>query len=53
MFSGLTVDDFMRRSSVLELTKADLEDVLPVIEAFGRVEGLDGHVRSAQIRFES
>lgn len=53
MFSGLTVDDFLRRSSVLELTKGDLAEVLPVIEAFGRVEGLDGHVRSAQIRFES
>lgn len=53
MFSGLTVDDFLRRSSVLELTREDLAEVLPVIEAFGRVEGLDGHVRSAQIRFES
>ena len=53
LFSGLTVDDFMRRSSVLELTRNDLTEVLPVIEAFGRVEGLDGHVRSAQIRFES
>lgn len=53
MFSGLTVDDFMRRSSVLELTRDDLRDVLPVIEAFGRVEGLDGHTRSAQIRFSS
>jgi len=53
MFSGLTVDDFMRRSSVLELTRKDLLEVLPVIEAFGRVEGLDGHARSARIRFES
>jgi len=53
MFSGLTVDDFMRRSSVLELTRKDLLEVLPVIEAFARVEGLDGHARSAQIRFES
>jgi len=53
MFSGLTVDDFMRRSSVLELTRQDLTEMLPVIEAFGRVEGLDGHVRSAKIRFES
>lgn len=52
MFSGLTVDDFMRRSSVLQLSKQDLEDVMHVIEGFGRVEGLDGHVRSAQIRFE-
>jgi histidinol dehydrogenase len=51
MFSGLTVHDFMRRSSVIQLTKKDLKDVMPVIEAFGRVEGLDGHVHSARVRF--
>jgi histidinol dehydrogenase len=52
LFSGLTVDDFRRRISVMALTKADLQDMLPIIEAFGRVEGLDGHTRSAQVRFE-
>ncbi len=52
-FSGLTVDDFRRRSSFVGFTRADLKDVLPVIEAFGRVEGLDAHSRSAGIRFES
>jgi histidinol dehydrogenase len=52
MFSGLTVDDFRRRSSFIGFTRADLKDVLHVIDAFGRVEGLDAHARSAQIRFE-
>jgi len=52
MFSGLTVDDFRRRSSVIELTRRDLREMLPTIEAFGKVEGLDGHARSARIRFE-
>lgn len=52
MFSGLTVDDFRKRSSFIAFTRADLQDALPVIEAFGRVEGLDAHVRSAQLRFE-
>jgi histidinol dehydrogenase len=51
MFSGLTVDDFLRRTSVISFTQADLKEVLPVIEAFGRVEGLDAHARSAAIRF--
>ncbi|NCD32171.1 MAG: histidinol dehydrogenase [Spartobacteria bacterium] len=51
-FSGLTVDDFLRRSSVISLTRADLQEMLPVIDAFGRVEGLDAHTRSAQIRFD-
>jgi histidinol dehydrogenase len=52
LFAGLTVDDFRRRSSVIEFTRRDLEDTLHVIEAFGRVEGLDAHARSAQARFE-
>jgi len=51
-FSGLTVEDFRRRMSVMEFTKKDLEKTLPVVKAFGRVETLDGHVRSTAIRFE-
>ncbi|VGO20142.1 histidinol dehydrogenase [Pontiella sulfatireligans] len=51
-FSGLTVEDFRRRVSLIQFTKEDLQDVLPVVEAFGRVETLDGHARSATIRFE-
>jgi len=51
-FSGLTVEDFRRRMSLIRFTKEDLEDTLPVVEAFGRVETLDGHARSASIRFE-
>ncbi len=52
LFSGLTVDDFRRRSSFIAFTRADLLDVVPVIEAFGEIEGLDAHARSARIRFE-
>lgn len=52
-FSGLTVDSFRKRTSMIALTRADLQDMLPVIEAMGRVEMLDGHVRSAQVRFEA
>jgi len=51
-FSGLTVEDFRRRISHLRFTKEDLQETLPTIEAFGRVETLDGHARSATIRFE-
>ncbi len=51
-FSGLTVEDFRRRISLIQFTQEDLKDVLPVVEAFGRVETLDGHARSASIRFE-
>jgi histidinol dehydrogenase len=52
MFSGLTVDDFRRRTSFVAFTRADLQETLSVIEAFGRVEGLDGHSRAARLRFE-
>ena len=53
VFSGLTVESFRRRASVLQFTRRDLRETLPVIEAFGRVERLDGHSRSAAVRFES
>ena len=52
MFSGLTVDDFQRRTSVIAFTQADLKETLPVIEAFGRVELLDAHALSGRCRFE-
>jgi histidinol dehydrogenase len=52
MFSGLTVDDFRRRTSFMAFTRADLQETLSVIEAFGRVEGLDAHARAARVRFE-
>lgn len=52
MFSGLTVDDFRRRTSFMAFTRADLQETLPVIEAFSRVEGLDAHARAARVRFE-
>ncbi len=50
-FSGLTVDDFRRRTSLVEYTEDDLREALPVIEAFGAMEGLDAHARAARIRF--
>ena len=53
MFSGLTVDDFMRRTSTVAFTRKDLQDSLHVIEAFGRVEGLDAHAWAGKIRFGS
>jgi histidinol dehydrogenase len=53
VFSGLTVDTFRKRTSVIGLTRGDLQDVLPVIEAFGRVEQLDAHAKSARARIDS
>ena len=52
MYSGLTVDDFRRRTSYISFTRADLADTLDTIETFGKVEGLEAHAKSARIRFE-
>jgi len=51
MFSGLTVDDFLKRTSVIAFTRADLLNSLDIIKTIGTVEGMDAHVRSAMIRF--
>jgi len=51
-FSGLTVEDFRRRVSLIHFKKGDLEETVPIVEAFGRVETLDAHARSATIRLE-
>ena len=50
-FSGLTVDDFRRRMSVVEYKEDDLKDSLETIEIFGNIETLDAHSKSATIRF--
>lgn len=49
-FSGLTVEDFRRRVSLIHFTKEDLKETTSVVEAFGRVETLDAHARSAAVR---
>ncbi len=50
-FAGLTVDQFQRRTSVIELSRSALLKSLPTLQSFGAVEGLDAHVKSAEIRF--
>ncbi len=51
-FSGLTVDQFQRRTSVVRFDENSLRQTLPVIQAFSDIEGLDAHGRSAAIRFD-
>ena len=49
-FSGLTVEQFFRRSSILKYDKKSFLKELPYIAKFAEVEGLDAHGRSATIR---
>ena len=51
-FSGLTVEDFRRRMSFIKYTRSDLVGSMKVVEAFGKLEGLDAHTKSAMARFE-
>jgi histidinol dehydrogenase len=50
-FSPLTVDDFMKKSSVIYYSRDELEKVHGDIEAFAEAEGLTGHANSVRIRF--
>lgn len=49
-FAGLTVDQFQRRTSVVEYNRAALKKSLAVVQKFAEVEGLDAHAASAGIR---
>jgi histidinol dehydrogenase len=51
-FSGLTADQFQRRTSVVEYTCAALSKSRTAVEKFAEIEGLDAHGRSAAIRLE-
>lgn len=49
-FAGLTVDQFQRRTSVVEYRKPALRKALKAVRKFAALEGLDAHGRSAEIR---
>ena len=51
-FGGLTVEDFRRRTSLVQYAEEDLRDALPIIRKFADIEGLDGHRNAADVRFE-
>jgi len=50
-FAGLTVDQFQRRTSIVEYGRSSLKKALPALKKFAEVEGLDAHGRSAEARF--
>ena len=50
-FAGLTVDQFQRRTSIVEYSRQSLKKALPTIREFADVEGLSAHGASAESRF--
>jgi histidinol dehydrogenase len=51
-FAGLTVDQFQRRTSMVEYDRASLKKALPAVKKFAELEGLDAHGRSAEVRMK-
>ena len=49
-FAGLTVDQFQRRTSVVEYDRAALKKALSAVKKFAELEGLDAHGESAEVR---
>lgn len=51
-FSGLGVENFLRRSHIVHLSRRALERVKGPVEELTKVEGLNKHLESVQIRFK-
>lgn len=51
-FAGLTVDQFQRRTSVVEYNRAGLKKALRGVQKFAEMEGLDAHGKSAETRLK-
>jgi len=49
-FAGLTVDQFQRRTSVVEYNRASLKQALKLVKKFAELEGLGAHGKSAEVR---
>ena len=52
-FSPLSVDDFVKKSSIICYSKEALEKVHKDIELFAKKEGLTAHANSIAVRFEA
>lgn len=48
---GLSAADFVKVIAVQQLSAAALKELLPSITALARIEGLEAHARSVEIRF--
>ena len=50
-FSGVTSRDMVKISTVGELSRRALEELVPIVEKLGEYERLPGHVQAAEARF--
>ena len=49
-FSGIRADQFQRRTSIVRMSPDAARASLPFVQTFARVEGLDAHGRSLELR---
>ncbi len=52
-FSPLSVDDFIKKSSIISYSREALEPVYPDIVKFAEAEGLTAHANSIAVRFKA
>ncbi len=52
-FSPLSVDDFIKKSSIIYYGREALREVHNDVEAFAKAEGLTAHANSIHVRFEN
>ena len=52
-FSALSVDDFIKKSSIISYSKEELEPIYQDIVDFANAEGLTAHANSISVRFEN
>jgi histidinol dehydrogenase len=51
-FSALSVDDFIKKSSIIMYSREALEEIHEDIESFAKAEKLTAHANSIHVRFE-
>lgn len=51
-FSALSVDDFIKKTSIIYTSREALKNLHEDIEAFAKAEGLTAHANSIHVRFE-
>ena len=51
-FSGITLDDYLKKINVIEFSAKALRRFSKTIKEFSSIEGMDGHYRSAQMRLD-
>ena len=50
--SGLSVNDFLKRHSLIKITKTGIERLGPLVINLSQHENLEGHARSVKIRIK-